>query len=168
MKVRLTQQLQGARDGRDWPEPGTEVDLPDDEARALITGGSAVDPSEQRATVLVPPLGVHTPGRTAMPVDATAPLVEAPIDALADPAGARKAAEDARDGNFTEGPPGVAHQQRSGLAHTQEGLDKAGQDEQRTRESLAVASPRVGEEQTRSVKAGSDKSSDAKATADKK
>jgi hypothetical protein len=145
VKVRLTQQIQGARDGRDWPEPGTEVDLPDAEARSLIAGGSAVEAGHRADTVLVPPMGVHTPGRTAMPADATSPLVEAPADATADPAAARRAVAAAAAGDFVEGPAGVAHQKRTGLAHTPESLKEVGRAEEQTRPDAAAAAPKVGE-----------------------
>lgn len=147
MKVRLTQQVQGTRDGQAWPEPGTEVDLPDAEAQALISGGAAVDPNEDSPKVLVPPQGVHTPGRTAMPADATAPLVEVPADAVSDPDGVRDALRARAESNYVEGPAGVAHQKSTGLAHTEESLKKAGKAEERTREALGAPVPTVGQDQ---------------------
>jgi hypothetical protein len=150
MRVRLTTQVQGTRDGRDWPAAGTEVDLPEAEARALIAGGSATDVSESVDTVLVPPMGIHTPGTTAMP-DGTLgtdgpPLVRVPADAAADPDGVRQALKDRAEGNFVHGPGNVAHQHRDGSAMTEKELDKAGKDEQAAQAALAsVAAPKVGE-----------------------
>lgn len=159
MKVRLTQQIQGDRDGRAWPEPGTEVDLPDAEARSLISGGSAVEAGHKADTVLVPPMGVHTPGRVAMPADAVSPLVEAPADATADPDAAAAAYRAAQAGDYVEGPPGVAHQHSTGQAHTKESLDRAAEDERLAREALAAGTgPKVGE----SAKASTSKAADKK------
>ena len=146
MKVRLTQQQQGTRNGQPWPAPGSVVDLPDAEAQALISGGAAADPSEDAEKVLVPPMGVHTPGRVAMPVDAPAPLVEAPADAVSDPEAAREAYLAARDGDWQEGPGGIAHQDRTGLAKTAEGIEKSAKAEQDTRKALGVEVLDVGDQ----------------------
>lgn len=35
--------ISGTRDGVDWPRPGGSMDLPDDEARSMITAGLAVE-----------------------------------------------------------------------------------------------------------------------------
>jgi len=43
MKVRLLADVTGTRDGAEWPPRGTVVELPDDEAAALIWSGIAVD-----------------------------------------------------------------------------------------------------------------------------
>jgi hypothetical protein len=145
MRVRLTSQISGTRDGRDWPAPGTVVDLPDYEARALLAGGTAVEEgSDQGPKVLVPPMGVHTPGVTAM--GGTQTLVEAPADAVSDPEGVRQALKDRAEGNVTEVPSGVGVQDRAGLAMTAEGVRDAVKAEEQTREALAAASaPQVGE-----------------------
>ncbi len=42
MKVTMQQKISGTRDGEEWPERGEEIDLPDDEAEALISQGAAV------------------------------------------------------------------------------------------------------------------------------
>jgi hypothetical protein len=41
MKVKLTQTMSGTRDGQPWPPSGSEVDLPDSEAVALLQNGGA-------------------------------------------------------------------------------------------------------------------------------
>lgn len=153
MRVRMVQQVSGTRDGASWPAPGTEVDLPDFEARALISGGAAVGTEDQGRTVLVPPAGVHVPGRTAMPADAVAPLVEVPADAVSYPDQTRDALTAHAEGNYVEGPAGVAHQQATGLAHTSEGLDAAAEDERRTREDFAASTPTVGEKPAKATPA---------------
>lgn len=42
MKVTMQHKISGTRDGVEWPERGEEIDLPADEAAALISQGSAV------------------------------------------------------------------------------------------------------------------------------
>lgn len=42
MLVRLTVGISGTRDGRPWPSRGSELDLPDEEARQMIKAGQAV------------------------------------------------------------------------------------------------------------------------------
>jgi len=42
MKVTMNQQISGTRDGATWPPRGATIDLPDDEAEALIAQGAAV------------------------------------------------------------------------------------------------------------------------------
>ncbi len=41
MRVRLNVQLSGTRDGVPWPAVGSVVELPDDEARDMLTSGTA-------------------------------------------------------------------------------------------------------------------------------
>jgi hypothetical protein len=41
MKVTLIAEISGTRDGVEWPPPGSVVDLPDDEAVALLSSGAA-------------------------------------------------------------------------------------------------------------------------------
>ena len=54
MKVRMVAQRTGPRyDGQDWPGPGGEIDLPEEEAGALVAAGDAVqlpgpEPEEAR------------------------------------------------------------------------------------------------------------------------
>lgn len=157
MRVLLTQQISGARDGQPWPAPGNEIDLPDAEARALLTGGNAVEAGTKAhgEKVLVPPAGVHTPGRTALDAgEQGPPLVEAPADALSDPEGAKQAYRDAQAGNWQAGPPvEMAHQDRTGLAFTREQLDDAEQAERQTREvfGLPQTGPGTSEQASPSV-----------------
>ena len=47
MRVVMKSQISGTRNGLSWPAPGTEVDLPDAEAKALLRSGDAIDPSDE-------------------------------------------------------------------------------------------------------------------------
>ncbi len=143
MKVRLTQQISGSRNGQAWPEPGTEIDLPDDEGRALIMGGSAVDPSADRGTVMVAPDGVHTP---YLPENAGQPLVEAPADAASDPERAREAANKAAGGDYdAELPPGVGAQHPDGSAYTPDEVKDSVKAEKDNRKAFETGTAKVGE-----------------------
>lgn len=51
MKVKLRSEISGSRDGQPWPPPGSEVDLPQDEAVALLQSGSAVPVNQKDADV---------------------------------------------------------------------------------------------------------------------
>jgi hypothetical protein len=113
----MTQQMQGDRAGQPWPPPGEEIDLPDDEAQGLIDGGTAVKPDHTEGKVLVPPAGVHTPGNV-LHDDATTAMVEAPADAVRDPAGTRQAAADAAQGNTTQVSRDGGYQHADGSALT--------------------------------------------------
>lgn len=46
-KIILAVQISGTRDGKSWPQPGTEVDLPEEEAKAMVKSGSAYDPDDE-------------------------------------------------------------------------------------------------------------------------
>lgn len=41
MKVTMIRKVSGTRDGADWPEPGEDIDVPEDEAASLIGNGLA-------------------------------------------------------------------------------------------------------------------------------
>jgi hypothetical protein len=41
MRVKMTQQLSGTRNGEPWPPPGEVVDLPKQEAEELVQAGLA-------------------------------------------------------------------------------------------------------------------------------
>lgn len=41
MRIRMRYQISGTRNGKDWPAPGGEMDLPTDEAVSLIGTGMA-------------------------------------------------------------------------------------------------------------------------------
>lgn len=41
MRVVLVAAIGGTRDGVEWPDPGSVVDLPDDEAVGLLSSGAA-------------------------------------------------------------------------------------------------------------------------------
>lgn len=43
MRVSMRVQITGTRDGVDWPRPGGEVDLPDGEARSMVSAGLAAE-----------------------------------------------------------------------------------------------------------------------------
>ena len=42
MRVRMMVPLSGTRNGKDWPKVGGVIDLPDDEARGLVSGHVAI------------------------------------------------------------------------------------------------------------------------------
>lgn len=52
MKVVLAVQISGTRDGKEWPAPGTEVDLPEAEARDLVASGQAYAPDDDKVETL--------------------------------------------------------------------------------------------------------------------
>lgn len=124
MRVRLTSQISGTRNGEAWPPPGTEVDLPDDEAQSLLSGGTAVEAGHDAGEVLVPPAGVHTPGRVG--IGEESPYVKAPADAVADPQAAREALEKAQSGEADVTlPAGSVPQDSTGAALSPEAAQKA-------------------------------------------
>jgi hypothetical protein len=43
VKIKLTGDVTGTRNGEEWPPRGTVIDLPDDEARQLTGSGLAVE-----------------------------------------------------------------------------------------------------------------------------
>lgn len=142
MRVRLTTQISGTRDGREWPAPGTVIDLPDSEAHGLLTAGTAVEPGDDPGTVMVPPAGVHQP---YLPDNAEQALVEAPADALSDPEGTKRAVNAAAEGDVTGVPVGVGVQHPDGSARTPAELDESVKAEQDNRKRFEAESPKVGE-----------------------
>jgi hypothetical protein len=58
-KVRLVVQISGARDGEDWPKPGTVVSLPKDEAETLLRNGQAAEVNPPEENALADALGVE-------------------------------------------------------------------------------------------------------------
>lgn len=148
MRVMLTTQVSGTRNGQLWPAPGTVIDLPDDEAQALVTGGAATETDAADVPkVLVSPAGIHTPGVTAHQV-ATTGLVEVPTDALADPQATRDALVARAEGDLKEVPAGVGTALPDGTAMTVEQVDKSVEREERVQEAFADMSPKVGEDKT--------------------
>lgn len=144
MRVTMLQQVSGSRDGQAWPGPGSEVDLPDWEARGLIQGGVAVDAKEKLATVLVPPAGIHTPGAVAL--GGESPLVEVPVDGVRGYAQTRDALRARSEGNFTRS---AGHPQHAdGSAATRESLERSVRDEQAARDQYAGTSSRSSESST--------------------
>lgn len=61
MRVRLNVQLSGTRDGVAWPPVGSVVELPEDEARDMITSGTArpVNDSDAAEPVVTMPRDVE-------------------------------------------------------------------------------------------------------------
>jgi hypothetical protein len=55
-------EMSGTRNGRDWPERGSVVDLPDDEAQALIRGRMArpATPTDEAETATAPQTDVES------------------------------------------------------------------------------------------------------------
>lgn len=45
MKVKMIAQINGSRDGEDWPARGAIAEFPDSEAADLIMNGYAIDPA---------------------------------------------------------------------------------------------------------------------------
>lgn len=125
MKVRMLEQLSGARDGAAWPTPGSEIDLPDAEARALIRGNSAEEVGATHDKVLVPTTGVHTPGTVAFEEPGVVDLVAVPVNALADREGTKEALRAVRDGNTTQVPAGTGVQGPAGFALTEDGVQES-------------------------------------------
>ncbi|HZO65976.1 MAG TPA: hypothetical protein VFB74_13310 [Kribbellaceae bacterium] len=141
----LTTQISGTRNGQLWPPPGTVIDLPDDEANALVPGSAVEVGDNDQPKIFVPPAGVHTPGVTAHGVG-TQGLVEVPVDALTDPQGTRDALKDVAEGNLKEVPAGVGVQKPDGSALTSNELDKRVEREEKTREAYEAVAPTVGSE----------------------
>lgn len=59
-KVRMIVQISGSRDGEDWPAPGQEVSLPEDEANQLLAMGQAAELNPPEEDSLADVLGVET------------------------------------------------------------------------------------------------------------
>jgi hypothetical protein len=56
MRVRMTAQISGSRNGTPWPPRGQPIDLPDAEAREYCKSGLAVPVADiKRAETAVPP-----------------------------------------------------------------------------------------------------------------
>jgi hypothetical protein len=82
MIIRMYSQMSSGRhDGRTWPAPGVEFEVPDWEGRDLVDGGNAVMVSDKPTADYVPPPDVtpsaepqpwppYEPGRLAGPVPA--------------------------------------------------------------------------------------------------
>lgn len=83
MKVKLRVQLSGTRDGVPWPAVGSVVELPDDEARDMLTSGTAepVNRSDTPESVVTVPDDVEEATEKFVPETARhEPSV--PIEAL--------------------------------------------------------------------------------------
>jgi hypothetical protein len=86
-------------------------------------------------TVLVPPAGVHTPGRVALGDES--PYVEAPADAEANPEAAREAYLKAQRGEHDVAlPAGVIPQNADGSAKTPAEADEAVKDERQMQDYI--------------------------------
>lgn len=79
MKIKLTGDVQGTRNGEEWPPRGTVVDLPDDEARQLIGSGIAVEAAKATEAHA---FGAGAPDVAAMVNEQTARL-NAPVESAA-------------------------------------------------------------------------------------
>lgn len=63
MRVRMTVQVSGMRNGAEWPPRGGTIDLPDDEARQYIEANMAVPAGESEPeTATAPTADVETRG----------------------------------------------------------------------------------------------------------
>ena len=67
MKIRMKVQISGTRNGAAWPAAGSEVELPDSEARDLVATGQAVDAND--------PLEVGADGLLRLDEPITGPVV---------------------------------------------------------------------------------------------
>lgn len=146
MRVRMLTQQSGTRDGENWPAPGEEVDLPDSEARALVSGGSAEPLDTDHPKVLVPPTGIHTPGTVGYEEPGVVNLVEVPADAVSDREGTKAALRQVAAGESSvQVPPGTGVQSATGLALTGDGVQESVRADEQSREDLgaAVARPRL-------------------------
>lgn len=56
MRVVLAAEIGGTRNGKVWPAVGTEIDLPESEARALLDAGNALEPGDERIATLGGPV----------------------------------------------------------------------------------------------------------------
>lgn len=85
MRVRLLVEVSGTRNGQPWPARGNEVDLPDEEARSMISALMAVPVVGHRAeeTTTVPVLAVE---ERVLPI-----ADERPLTTRTGPAPGRKA-----------------------------------------------------------------------------
>jgi hypothetical protein len=52
MKIVLTGQMSGTRDGKSWPPRGTDLDLPDEEAEGLVRSGMAIRADHEKADLV--------------------------------------------------------------------------------------------------------------------
>jgi hypothetical protein len=55
-RIVLAVEIAGTRNGKVWPPVGTEIDLPEDEANALLASGSALEPDDERVASLAGPV----------------------------------------------------------------------------------------------------------------
>lgn len=72
MKVKLFGQISGSRNGQEWPKPGTIVDLPDDEAQALVRQCMAVELDDEDAKAPVSDFGKVETAAADAPVETAA------------------------------------------------------------------------------------------------
>lgn len=79
--VRMVGRISGSRDGKDWPAPGGTIELPTEEADALLINGMAVEPDVETATAAT--AGVETATRGNQPLRQTAATAKAEADAIA-------------------------------------------------------------------------------------
>ncbi len=80
--VRMVARISGTRNGEDWPAPGAVIELPEDEANALLISGAAVDPEAAETATLSG--AVETPTtRGNQPLRQTAAQAKADADAQA-------------------------------------------------------------------------------------
>ena len=82
MKVRMLAKISGGRgDGSDWPEPGGELDVGDEEGAHLCAAQLAVPvPVEERAVEIPAPPVVDVETRVAAPRVRKAASASAPAD----------------------------------------------------------------------------------------
>ncbi|MEU9888668.1 hypothetical protein [Sphaerisporangium sp. NPDC051011] len=81
MRVRMKAKISGTRDGKDWPDPEGEIDLPEDEAAQLCNIGMAVPVDEEPAA----PVDEEPDEEPAAPEPAAAPQPDKPRRARSRP-----------------------------------------------------------------------------------
>jgi hypothetical protein len=73
MKVKMIAQINGSRDGEDWPKAGAIADFPDAEAADLIMNGYAVDPTDVEDDADVEDDDVETADAPSVDVETATP-----------------------------------------------------------------------------------------------
>lgn len=92
MRVEMTTQISGWRDGQEWPRPGEAIDVPDHEAADLILAGYAKEASDAPTPDPAPAPVVEEDGDEPSPAEDGDGAPEAKQVAPVKPTRARKSA----------------------------------------------------------------------------
>lgn len=145
MRVKLKVQLSGTRDGVPWPAVGTVVELPDDEARDMLTSGTAgpLDDKDTPEPVVMVPADVEEATEKFIPETArhepSVPIESLPEDDRRPNMGAIGLADDGEIGHGPSNPP-EALQSDAG----DEPVDMAAEAESGTRTRRVKTPPKTG------------------------